>query len=60
VISKETAFYQRKLLEFYPDDRTFEDEQDLIEMRVGSLPDEGEPIPVTETFDDDSDQYRAN
>ena len=35
VISKETAFYQRKLLEFYPDKRTFEDEQELIAMNAG-------------------------
>ena len=45
VISKETAFYQRKLLEFYPDDRTFEDEQEMIEMRVGSMPQNVEPEP---------------
>ena len=45
VISKETAFYQRKLLEFYPDDRTFEDEQEMIELRVGSMPQNVEPEP---------------
>lgn len=37
VISKETAFYQRQLLELYPEGRTFEEEQDLIAMRPGNL-----------------------
>lgn len=40
VISKETAFHQRQLLEFYPDGTSFDDEQERISMRPGNLPDE--------------------